>query len=99
MRGVILSFFVCLFDTVIPFNSFYSVPVFSEERINGSFYFLVLSLFTFFNRWIRNAGASGTQQVGFLTDFYYKKGRGRVVHTRGGQGNYAKIRMKVIKST
>ena len=39
-------------------------------------------------------------KLGFKTGFYYKKkGRGRVVHTRGGEGNYAKIRMKVIKST
>ena len=38
-------------------------------------------------------------KLGFKTGFYYKKGGGRVVHTRGGKGNYAKIRMKVIKST
>ena len=38
-------------------------------------------------------------KLGFKTGFYYKKDRGRVVHTRGGEENYAKIRMKVIKST
>ena len=37
VRGEFLSFSVCLFDTVIPFISFCSVPFFSEERIDGSF--------------------------------------------------------------
>ena len=27
---------------MIPFKSFYGVPIFSEERIDGSFYFLFL---------------------------------------------------------
>ena len=62
VRGEFLSFFVRLFDTVIPFNSFCSVPVFSEEHINGSFLLSCsLSLSIFFTRWIRNAGASETQ--------------------------------------
>ena len=37
-------------------------------------------------------------KLGFLTGFYYK-GEGEGSTYRGRAGNYAKIRMKVIKST
>ena len=45
-RRVFIFVYISLVGTVIPFISFYRVPVFSEERINGPF--LALSLFIFF---------------------------------------------------